>query len=360
MAPRTDETASGRAGNGPTRTRRRFLGDLASVGARGLAAPTLGRVALSRVALTRVGPAIGVGGLLAACGDDTPANTPAVGPTIVPLFAPDRVLVAGRPQRIPLAIVAPATGDGDGDGDGEAIQLPDDDEAITITVTFDGETIDQVAVLGRVVEHDHLADADPDHQHADLFRYYPLRTTLPEPGIYDLSLAIGDAVSEIPIQAFAAEDASLPLVGDPFPVVRTPTATDPLGVDRLCTRFEPCPFHALDAAELIGAGRPLALLVATPAFCSTAYCGPVLETLIEATAGRDDLDVVHVEVYANTDEVGGNIVDPAIRLVSSVQELGLTFEPSLFLIDGAGMVVDRIDNVFDATELLEALEQLTG
>ncbi len=326
------------------------------MGARGLAAPTLGRVALSRVALTRVGPAIGVGGLLAACGDDTPANTPAVGPTIVPLFAPDRVLVAGRRQRIPLAIVSPATDEGEGEG----IELPDDDEAITITVAFEGETIDEVRVPGRVVEHDHLEDVDPDHQHADLFRYYPLRTTLPEPGIYDLSLAIGGAVSEIPIQAFAAEEAALPLVGDPFPLIRTPTIADPLGVDRLCTRFEPCAFHGVDAAELIGAGRPLALLVATPAFCSTAYCGPVLETLIDATAGRDDLDVIHVEVYANTDEVDGNIADPGIRLVSSVQELGLTFEPSLFLIDGDGVVADRIDNVFDATELLEAIEQLTA
>ncbi len=327
------------------RTRRRFLGDLASMGARGLAAPTLGRLALTRLA-----PAIGAGGVLAACGDDTPA----LGPTIVPLFAPDRVLVAGRRQRIPLAIVTPATDEADG------IELPDDDEAITITVAFEGETIDEVTVAGRVVEHDHLEDVDPDHQHADLFRYYPLRTTLPEPGIYDLSLAIGGAVSEIPIQAFAAEDATLPLVGDPFPVIRTPTVADPLGVDRLCTRFEPCAFHEVDAAELIGGGRPLALLVATPAFCSTAYCGPVLETLIGATADRDDLDVIHVEVYANTDEVDGNIADPGIRLVSSVQELGLTFEPSLFLIDGDGVVADRIDNVFDATELLEAIEQLTA
>lgn len=337
------------AGDGPVptiRSRRRFLGDLAGLGASGLAAPTLGRLAL-----TGLVPAVGAGGLLAACGDDTPP----VGPTIVPLFAPDRVLVAGRAQRIPLAIVSPATGSED-----EQVALPDDDEAITITVAFDGETVDEVSVVGRVVEHDHLADADPDHQHADLFRYYPLRTTLPEPGIYDLSLAIGEAVSEIPVQAFAAEDAPLPLVGDPFPVLHTPTVADPLGVDRLCTRFEPCAFHDLDAADLIGGGRPLALLVATPAFCSTAYCGPVLETLIDATAGRDDLDVIHVEVYANTEEVGGNIVDPAIRLVSSVEELGLTFEPSLFLIDGAGTVTDRIDNVFDATELSEALDRLTG
>lgn len=315
------------------------------MGATGLTGPTL-----ARLALTRVAPTVGIGGLLSACGDDTPP----VAPTIVPLFAPDRVLVAGRPQRIPLAIVTPDAEDGD------AVELPDDDEPITISVAFEGSVVDEVSVSGRVIEHDHLDDSDPDHQHADLFRYYPLRTTLPEPGIYDLSLTIGEAVSEIPIQAFAADEAALPLIGDPFPAIATPTTADPLGVDRLCTRFETCQFHEANAADLVGGGRALALLVATPAFCSTAYCGPVLETLIEASAGRDDLDVIHVEVYANTDEVGGNIVDPAIRVVSSVSELGLTFEPSLFLVGGDGILADRIDNVFDATELAEALDALTA
>lgn len=328
MAIGSDRTAERGEVAVPTRTRRRFLGDLAALGA--------------------VGTMVGAGGLLAACGDDGPA----IGPTVVPLFAPDRVLVAGRSQRIPLAIVSPSG------EDVPTVAVPADDESILIGIAFEGETIEEVSVRGRVVDHDHLADADPDHQHADLFRYYPLRATLPEPGIYDLSLAIGGAVSTLPIQAFDPATALPPLVGDPFPPVSTPTVDDPLGVDRLCTRFEPCPFHELDAADLVGSGRPLAVLVATPAFCSTVYCGPVLETLIEATAGRDDLDVVHIEVYANPDEVGGNFVDPGIRLVTAVEELGLTFEPSLFLVDGEGIIVDRIDNVFDRTEIDESLAQL--
>jgi len=114
------------------------------------------------------------------------------------------------------------------------------------------------------------------------------------------------------------------------------------------------------AADVVGDGRPLALLVATPAFCSTAYCGPVLDTLIEATAHRSDLHTIHLEVYANPDQVDGNFADPAIRLVPAVERLGLRFEPSLFLVDGEGIVADRIDNVFDRTELDEALADLTG
>ncbi len=314
-------------------TRRRFLGQLAAVAGVTSAA-----------------------GLIVACGEA--GSEALVAPTVVPLFAPDRVLVAGRPQRIPLGIVVPELSSIYSTDDPGATALPGDDDEVPITVLYDGEVIDTVAVRGRIVDHEHLDGTDPDHQHADLFRYYPLRTTLPEPGIYDLEIDVGAAVATIPVQAFDPAEATLPLVGDPFPVVSTPTFDDPGEIDRLCTRFEPCDFHRHDAADLVGRGRPLALLVATPAFCATAYCGPVLDTLIDAASGRDGLDVVHVEVYANPDEVGGNYLDPAIRLAPAVTGLGLSFEPSLFLVDGDGIVADRIDNVFDRTELDDALDTL--
>ena len=245
--------------------------------------------------------------------------------------------------------------------------LPDDDGVIDITIRLGEDVVEQISVPGRIVDHDHPDGTDPDHQHANIFRYYPLRATLPSPGIYDLDLAIQDAATAevatatLPIQIFESVDARVPLPGEPFPLIDTPTIDRPEGVDRLCTRFEGiCDFHTLNAAEAIGSGRPVALLVATPAFCSTAYCGPVLETLIAEAANHPDVDYIHVEVYANTDEVEGNFADPDIQLAPAVIDLGLTFEPALFLIDGDGTLVDRIDNVFDRTELADGLANLTA
>jgi hypothetical protein len=294
----------------------------------------------------------GAGSMLAACG------RPQVAPDIVALFSPDRVIAAGLRQRIPIAIAMPASGGN--------VALPADDEAVEIRLTRGGELIETVMVKGHVVDHDHVGEVDADHQHADLFRYYPPRLTPPEPGIYDLEVVLGDGdspfdpglVATLPIQAFDPSEVTVPLPGDPIPAVTTPTFDDPSGVDRLCTRFEPCPFHGIDFASVVGGGRPAALLVATPAFCSTAYCGPVLDTLIEAAADAAPVDIVHVEVYANTEEVGGNPADPDIRLAPAVQEIGLSFEPSLFLVDSNGILVDRIDNVFDLTEAKAALAAL--
>lgn len=321
-------------------TRRLFLGRSVSFGA-------LGKLVV---------PAVG-SGLLAACSSSVSA------PTVVPLFSPDRILVAGRAERIPLGVVTPSAGD-ENDG-ADAVALPADDSPIDVSIFFDGELIETTSVLGRIVNHDHVGDTDPDHQHANLFRYYPLRTTLPTAGIYDLAIDVTDAATgqkataTMPVQIFDPADAEVPLVGTKFPVVDTPTFDNPGQIDQLCTRFEPCPFHDNNARDILAAGKPMALLVATPAFCSTAYCGPVLDTLMEASSPFSDIGFVHVEVYANTDEVEGNYQDSRIRLAPAVEAIGLTFEPSLFLVDSGGTLVDRIDNVFDQTEVTEALAALS-
>lgn len=271
-------------------------------------------------------------------------------PTIVPLYSSDRVLAAGVSQRIPFAVV----------DDANATGLQDSD-AVSVKVVRDGTVIDQLQVAGRVVEHDHVGeDVDPDHQHAELFRYYPLQAELPEPGIYDLEIDFGDVKSSMPVQVFDASEVGIVLPGTPMPAVVSATIDEPLDVDTLCTRFEgTCSFHEDSVATLLQQAKPLAVLIATPALCSTAYCGPVLELLIEAADRYPAINIVHLEPYANSAAVSNNFADPDIRLADSMAELGLEFEPSLFLVDESGIVTERIDNLFDASELDAALTRLS-
>ncbi|MEL7209131.1 MAG: hypothetical protein AAGK32_13020, partial [Actinomycetota bacterium] len=214
-----------------------------------------------------------------------------------------------------------------------------------------------VDVTGMVV-----LDDPPGHREPvdDLLRYFSLRTTLPEVGIYDLEVDFGPAgQGRLPVQSFDPSTVPVVLPGDPMPRIVTPTFDRPTGIDPICTRApEMCPFHTVDAAAVIGSGRPLALLVATPALCQTAYCGPVVETMIEAAPEHPDIEFLHLEFWANAAEVGGNYADPSLELAAPVAELGLTFEPSLFLVDGGGMLVDRIDNIFDGDEFRAGLDAI--
>ena len=67
------------------------------------------------------------------------------------------------------------------------------------------------------------------------------------------------------------------------------------------------------------------------------------------------LRTMHVEVWANPAEVNGDIGDPAIRPAPALAELGLRFEPALFVVGADGMVRGRLDNLFDADELIDTL-----
>ena len=47
--------------------------------------------------------------------------------------------------------------------------------------------------------------------------------------------------------------------------------------DPLCTQDPQCPLHSVSLDQVLGSGKPVAVMFATPARCQTQYCGPVLD-----------------------------------------------------------------------------------
>ena len=283
---------------------------------------------------------------LAGCGRfGEPAAPP---PQLVALFSTDHVIAAGQLQRLPFGLVD------------QGQPLIGEAADVRVEVQFEGVVIDDLDVPSRIVTHDHPeGNANTEHEHADILRYFAVRTTLPEPGIYDLIVEVDGYKISLPVQAFAPEDVQVLLPGQLMPALDTPTFDEHLGVDPLCTRFpDPCPFHQKTLAELLEEKQPIAVLVSTPAVCATAYCGPVLEALIEVDQSFAEVAKVHIEVYSNAREVNFDLSNEDLRLAPAVVELGLEFEPSLFLVNSDGIIVERIDNVYDQLELETALSEL--
>lgn len=145
--------------------------------------------------------------------------------------------------------------------------------------------------------------------------------------------------------------------GQPVPRVQTPSPGDAAGLEVVCTRSpEPCPWHDVSLDQALGRGRPLALVVATPAFCQTATCGPVLDVVLKAAPPfADRVGFVHLEVYAarpTGPEVTRTPLSPAVKA------FGLASEPNLFLVGPDGTVRERIDGLFGTTEVTQALQRL--
>jgi len=179
--------------------------------------------------------------------------------------------------------------------------------------------------------------------------YWPFVADVSDVGIYVLEVD-GGPKDGATFQLVDPATVSIPLVGDPLPTFDTPTISDAKGLDPICTFSKgTCPFHDITLTDALSSGKPVAYLIGTPAYCKTATCAPALETLIDAqkTFG-DDIIFVHAEVY--TDRTATTVA-PAVRAYF------MDFEPSLFVTDSSGVLRQRLDAIFDADEVTQALQE---
>jgi hypothetical protein len=140
-----------------------------------------------------------------------------------------------------------------------------------------------------------------------------------------------------------------PGVGQAAPRVASPTNTNALGVNPICTRRPACPLHAISLDTVIGT-KPVVAMFATPALCQTAYCGPVLDELLELVSRYGDkVAFVHVEIYKDTK---GSALAPAVAAWN------LPSDPWLFTIDAAGVIRARLDGAIGREEMEKAITAL--
>jgi hypothetical protein len=169
-----------------------------------------------------------------------------------------------------------------------------------------------------------------------------------QPGIYSLLI---DDVSETgaAVQVSPREQVLVPLVGDVLPPFDTPTFDDARGIDPICTqRPDPCPLHDVTLTEALALGKPVVYLVGTPAYCATGTCTPALEGVLKVRDQVGDaITFVHSEIYTD---------DSLATVAPAVTALNMTYEPALFITNAQGVLVDRLDAVFDEVEVRESLE----
>lgn len=182
--------------------------------------------------------------------------------------------------------------------------------------------------------------------------YLPLLVEFPETGLYDVVATYGGLPLESQVEVYPPDEVSAPVIGQQLPPAFTATVDSPGPVDPICTLVPQCPFHQANLENVAGQGTRIALLVATPAFCQTAFCGPTLGNLIDLAEGREDLIVIHSEVYLKP-KSETDLSEAALAPLP--EDYGLTIEPVLYVTDEAGTITARADAVVDRTEMAELL-----
>ena len=150
------------------------------------------------------------------------------------------------------------------------------------------------------------------------------------------------------------EHDSAPDVGDAAIASDTPTiASTGRDFAKLTTRTPPDESlleHSI--AESLRSKMSFVVTFATPKFCSSRTCGPVVD-VVEEVASRFEggkTRFIHVEVYK------GN--DPAKGYNRWMREWGLETEPWTFLVGADGKIVERYEGVVSVNELETALHEL--
>lgn len=144
----------------------------------------------------------------------------------------------------------------------------------------------------------------------------------------------------------------VPKVGEKAPVINTPTADDVGGdLSKIDTRIPPDQMHEVDFADVVGK-KPIVLVFATPAFCESRVCGPVVDEVQQvADKYGDQADFIHMEVWEDNDP-STEKVRPQLRAYN------LPTEPWTFLIDRNGVIRDRIEGAFSVSELEQAMNTI--
>ena len=242
-------------------------------------------------------------------------------------------MVAGQPGRAPFVLVG-----------GEALPA-----VAGVPDLLEGTLTDPRGDTADVTLTKHIEGLAVPH--------YTLLFDAPHAGMYVLEAEVSGQAQRSEFRVAESDEVRLVQIGDPLRSVDTPTFDDARGFDPICTRFEPCPFHDDNLAGIIGNGRPTALLVATPAWCQTASCGPVVDLLVDLDPSAT-MNVIHAEVYTTPDLLD-EVPDRTELLGPIIGTYGMDFEPSLVVADADGIVTARLDFSFDRAEMAAAIATAT-
>jgi hypothetical protein len=147
-------------------------------------------------------------------------------------------------------------------------------------------------------------------------------------------------------------ETSTPAVGERVPASDTPTVDDaPLAT--ISTDNDPTPrFYEASVAETLAAGRPFVVVFATPKFCTSQTCGPMLDVVEGVARGFPSIRFIHVEPYQLPPQ------DGQLEPVRAATEWGLPSEPWIFVVNGRGRLAAKYEGAVSASELRHELRHL--
>lgn len=210
----------------------------------------------------------------------------------------------------------------------------------------------------EVVAQGHHVHIHPDgtqhrHDEIEMRGIYVTQVTFPQPGAWGLEVLARQGKGPEEKSRFTvnvlATPRTLPL-GAPAPPSHNRIASDVSDLQQIDSSNPPDPrLHQMRIADAIAQGKPQVIVFATPQFCTSRVCGPVVDVvrmLIPAYGER--VVFTHQEVWQDA---------AAQALSPTMVEWNLHTEPWIFVVDGRGIIRAKFEGLTTVRELEAALKQ---
>lgn len=292
-----------------------------------------------------VAPLCGAAALLAACGIIGPPAAPTPEPPQAGVVLASVEQVVG-PNRISLVVL---------DEKGVPIQSGAGHvrffEISRATAVLRGEADVYFRPIGLEAIPGHAHQIFSSHD-LDVQGLWLTSATFDKPGPWGVEITVdrpGRPLVVARTQFDVLPTSPTPAVGAPAPRSRNLIASDVKDISEISSAKPPGDMYDVRIADAIAAHRPLLVLFATPAYCTSRVCGPdyeIIQTLQPLYAR--EMDFVHIEIWK----------DPIKRIpLETVTEWGIQNDPWVFLIDRNGAVRYKLSGLVTVDEMEEAIQQ---
>jgi hypothetical protein len=188
----------------------------------------------------------------------------------------------------------------------------------------------------------------------DAFGLYRADIPFDRPGLWEIDFDVSTGEESAPFLVDVLATPSTVASGDAAPLIATPTSSE-VPITDLTTDSDPMPsLYETSLDEAFTNGRQSVVIFATPAYCTSATCGPLLQQTKDAAEELDEVNFVHIEVYSGFNEEG--FQPDADHLVPAVEAFKLPSEPWIFIIDENGVVKSRLEGVLSEGELQRLID----
>lgn len=192
--------------------------------------------------------------------------------------------------------------------------------------------------------------------------FYEGRASFSHAGKWEAAFTLsGGGFHETDHQSFfVTTQGTTPAIGQ-----RVPASDSPTGQGRALAHIttDPHPdkrFYSTSIAEAVNAHRPFVVVFATPKYCASELCGPMLNIAKKVSKRFPKLTFIHVEIY-RLPRNGRLPADPTSLPQSPVvREWGLRSDPWTFVVDGHGRVSAKFEGTVTPGELTAAINKVAG